>query len=147
MVRETDQHPEILRMRNLLHVMFRLLNYSYREVEQKLNLGLGHYSKMFGGSRDFRLEHIYEFCQMSGLHPAEFFHRIYPQVPGKRSDADRKVAEAQSALSGSAGEAAAEPENPFLVLKVDRKRYQNLSAETQRVLADLIYEEGMAAGE
>ena len=147
MVRESDQHPEILRMRNLLHVMFRLLNYSYREVEQKLGLGLGHYSKMFAGARDFRLEHIYEFCRMSGLHPAEFFHRIYPQLPGEPSEADRKVAEAQSALSGNTGDAGERAADPFLIVKVDRKRYQALSDESRRLLADLIYEEGMAAAE
>jgi hypothetical protein len=137
------QLPEIERLRGLLNLMFSVLGISFREAEKKLGLGFGHFSKAFQGSRDFRLEHIYEFCDVSGLHPAEFFHRAYASLPEERSEASRKLAWASGLLGGSTGgDPTALEESPFLTLRVTRSRFQGLGEEVRKALLELIEQEG-----
>lgn len=144
--RSATQLPEIERLRELLSIMFSIVGLSFREAEKKLGLGFGHFSKAFQGSRDFRLEHIYEFCEVTGLHPAEFFRRAYASLPEVPSETDRRLARAIGALAGSAGgDPTARGQSPFLTLRVSRSRFQGLSEETRKELLDLIEQEGAVA--
>ena len=97
------EFPEIGRLRELLRLMFRVLDVAFRDVEGPLQLGYGYYSKVFGGLRDFRFEHVLQFCQISGLHPAEFFHWAYPRLPEKRSEAWEKLVAQRRAGEEGAG--------------------------------------------
>jgi hypothetical protein len=91
---------EIDRLRELLLLLFRIQGLSFKDVEKTVDLGYGHYSKVFTGLRDFRLEHILHFCEATGLSPAEFFHWAYPRLPRKPSAAAQKIYQMQEALLG-----------------------------------------------
>lgn len=131
------EFPEIGRLREILRLMFRVLDMAFRDIEGPLKLGYGYYSKVFGGMRDFRFEHVLQFCQISGLHPAEFFHWAYPRLPQKRSEAWHKLVEAQKAFSGAYDDGASVPAAPFPV-RLTEEEFQKLSDEAQQEILRLV---------
>jgi hypothetical protein len=131
------EFPEIGRLREILRLMFRVLDVAFREVEGPLKLGYGYYSKVFGGLRDFRFEHVLQFCQITGLHPAEFFHWAYPRLPQKRSDAWNRLIEAQKAFSGDYEDGTSTPVAPFPV-RLTEEEFEKLSNEAQHEILRLV---------
>lgn len=129
---------EIHRLRELTRACFSVLGLSFREAEVRLGLGLGQFSRAFSGTRNFRLEHIYQLCQATGLHPAELFRRAYPVLPGEPSETERKLAWAFELLGGGA-----EPgeRGPFLTLRASRSRFRALSEPARQELLHLLVEE------
>jgi hypothetical protein len=138
MTRQPDTQ-EIARLRERLHLLFRLLDVTFKDVETSADLGLGQFSKVFSGSRDFRLEHIFFFCQSTGLDPAEFFHWVYPRLPMVTSEAARKLQRLQDELTGleSAGTTPTASDFPLFVT---HGQFQGFSESTRKELAQALRE-------
>lgn len=68
---------EIERLKTMLVTIFRNLGMTHREVEEPIRAPNGYWSKVMSGERDFRLEHVLEFCEATGMEPAEFFLMAY----------------------------------------------------------------------
>jgi hypothetical protein len=130
---------EIHRLRELTRACFSVLGLSFREAEVRLGLGLGQFSRAFSGTRNFRLEHIYQLCQATGLHPAEFFRRAYPVLPGEPSETERKLARVFGLLGGGGAEPV--ERGPFLTLRASRGRFRALSEPARQELLHLLVEE------
>lgn len=130
---------EVHRLRELTRTCFSVLGLSFREVEIRIGLGLGQFSRAFGGTRNFRLEHIYQLCQATGLHPAEFFRRAYPVLPDEPSETERKLARAFGLLGGGL-----EPDRgSWLTLRASRSRFRALSEPVRQELLHLLVEEAL----
>lgn len=134
------EFPEIGRLRELLRLMFRVLDVAFRDVEGPLELGYGYYSKVFGGLRDFRFEHVLQFCQVSGLHPAEFFHWAYPRLPGERSAAWNRLVEAQKAFSGEYENGGASGLGANFPVHLSAPEFLKLSEGARREVLKLVEE-------
>jgi hypothetical protein len=141
------EFPEIGRLRELLRLMFRVLDVAFRDVEGPLELGYGYYSKVFGGLRDFRFEHVLQFCQVSGLHPAEFFHWAYPRLPPERSAAWNKLIEAQKAFSGEYENGGAARLGANFPIHLSAPELLKLSEGARQEVLKLIEERGTREGE
>ncbi len=74
-----------------------MLGKTNREIEQKLGVSYGYLSRLFGGTLDLKVEHVLDITAAMGLHPAEFFHLLYPQAPARSSEAATKL---RAALQG-----------------------------------------------
>jgi hypothetical protein len=135
MTRQPDT-PEIDRLRDRLHLLFRLLDVTFKQVESANDLGFGHFSKVFNGSRDFRLEHLLFFCQATGLHPAEFFHWVYPRLPTVPSEAARKLYALQDELIGASRPAL--PASPAGPVQLSPAQLQRLSEGARREILQLL---------
>jgi hypothetical protein len=68
---------EIERLKTMLVTIFRNLGMTHREVEEPIRAPNGYWSKVMSGERDFRLEHVLEFCEATGMEPSEFFLMAY----------------------------------------------------------------------
>jgi hypothetical protein len=68
---------EIERLKTMLVTLFRNLGLTHREIEMPISAPNGYWSKVMSGERDFRLEHVLEFAEATGMEPAEFFLMAY----------------------------------------------------------------------
>lgn len=143
MTRKPDT-PEIDRLRELLLLLFRIQGLSFKDVEKQVDLGYGHFSKVFTGLRDFRLEHILHFCEATGLAPAEFFHWAYPRLPRKPSAAAQKIYQMQEALLGRFEDTEGLEEELQLPRTLTEKHLARMSEPTRREVLRILAAE-MAA--
>jgi hypothetical protein len=141
------EFPEIGRLRELLRLMFRVLDVAFRDVEGPLELGYGYYSKVFGGQRDFRFEHVLQFCEVSGLQPAEFFHWAYPRLPPARSEPWNKLVEAQRAFSGEYENNGAAGLGANFPVHLSAPEFLKLSEGARREVLKLVEERGAREAE
>lgn len=88
---------EIERILTVLRTSMRILGVTNREIEKRLGVSVGYLSRLFHGSVELKVEHVLAITQAIGLHPAEFFHLLYPQPPARPSEAAQKL---RSALEG-----------------------------------------------
>ena len=51
----------------------------------------GYLSRLFSGSIELKVEHIFQILGVLGLTPAEFFHLAYPRKPSPPSDASTRM--------------------------------------------------------
>lgn len=86
-----------------------MLGKTNREIEQKLGVSYGYLSRLFAGTLDLKVEHVLEITSAMGLHPAEFFHLLYPQVPARSSEAATRLRSALQGFQSVASTAAPEP--------------------------------------
>ena len=104
MAQDDNDYPEIRRLRDLLRLLFRIYDRTFKDVEKAAGIGPGSYSKVFSNLREFRLEHILDFCTAVGLSPTEFFLWAYPNSGRDPSPAALKLYEVQKVLSGGTSE-------------------------------------------
>jgi transcriptional regulator with XRE-family HTH domain len=94
---ESKPDVEIERILTVLRTSMRILGVTNREIERRLGVSVGYLSRLFHGSVELKMEHILLITQAIGLHPAEFFHLLYPQLPARPTEAAVKL---RSALEG-----------------------------------------------
>lgn len=82
---------EVARWLAVLRTSLRMLGKTNREIEQKLGVSYGYLSRLFAGTLDLKVDHVLEITAAMGLHPAEFFHLLYPQVPARSSEAATRL--------------------------------------------------------
>jgi len=141
MTRRPD-NQEIERLKSLLLLLFRIEGLTFKDVEKKLGLGLGHFSKMFSSLRDFRLEHILHFCEATGLLPAEFFHWAYPRLPRKPTEAAQKIYQMQEALLGRFDDyEGTSPDDVELPRTLTERHLARMSEPTRREVLRILADE------
>jgi transcriptional regulator with XRE-family HTH domain len=86
MIREETQ-----RLLQVLRVAMRILDVSNRDIEKALGLSYGYLSRLFAGSIELKVEHIFQILGVLGLTPAEYFHLAYPRKPSPPSEASRRM--------------------------------------------------------
>ncbi len=74
-----------------------MLGKTNREIEQKLGVSYGYLSRLFAGTLDLKVDHVLDITAAMGLHPAEFFHLLYPQAPARSSETATRL---RAALQG-----------------------------------------------
>jgi hypothetical protein len=143
MAQEDSEYPEIRRLRDLLRLLFRIYDKTFKDVEKAAGLGFGSFSKVFSHLREFRLEHILDFCKAVGLTPTEFFHWAYPNTSAPPSQAALKLYEVQKVLAGGVAEVGpagkAPVRLPFVLLE---RHWQKLAPATRRDLLETLAEDG-----
>ena len=82
---------ETHRLLELMRVAMRILGFSNRDVEKSLGLSYGYLSRLFSGSIELKVEHIFQILGVLGLTPAEFFHLAYPRKPSPPSEASKRM--------------------------------------------------------
>ena len=100
---------EVARWLAVLRTSLRMLGKTNREIEQKLGVSYGYLSRLFAGTLDLKVEHVLDITAAMGLHPAEFFHLLYPQVPARSSEAATKLRSALQGFQPTASATAPEP--------------------------------------
>jgi len=78
---------ETQRLLHVLRVSMRILDVSNRDIEKALGLSYGYLSRLFAGSIELKVEHIFQILGVLGLTPAEYFHYAYPRKPSPPSEA------------------------------------------------------------
>jgi len=107
MTRKANQ-PEVDRLKSMLVTIFRNLGLTHRDVEEPIGAPNGYWSKVMSGERDFRLEHVLELCEATGMEAAEFFLMAYVAYADRPlSDAARRYLVQRSAGNGDPLEAIA----------------------------------------
>jgi len=84
---------ETHRLLELLRVAMRILGFTNRDVEKSLGLSYGYLSRLFSGSIELKVEHIFQILGVLGLAPAEYFHLAYPPKPSPPSEAFNRMRE------------------------------------------------------
>ena len=82
---------ETHRLLELLRVAMRILGFTNRDVEKSLGLSYGYLSRLFSGSIELKVEHIFQILGVLGLTPAEYFHLAYPRKPSPPSEASNRI--------------------------------------------------------
>ncbi|MEA2559758.1 MAG: hypothetical protein QOH06_1262 [Acidobacteriota bacterium] len=82
---------ETQRLLQVLRVAMRILDVSNRDIEKALGLSYGYLSRLFSGSIELKVEHVFQILGVLGLTPAEFFHLAYPRKPSPPSDASTRM--------------------------------------------------------
>ena len=82
---------EIHRLLEVLRVAMRILGVNNRDIEKALGLSYGYMSRLFSGSIELKVEHIFQILSVLGLTPAEFFHLAYPRKTSPPSDASSRM--------------------------------------------------------
>ena len=82
---------ETHRLLELLRVAMRILGFTNRDVEKALGLSYGYLSRLFSGSIELKVEHIFQILGVLGLTPAEYFHLAYPRKPSPPSEASNRM--------------------------------------------------------
>lgn len=79
--------PETQHMLQVLKTIMRVLGYTNRDVERKLDLSSSYLSRLFSGGMELRFEHIVRIARAMGLTLEEVFQFAYPQPKEPPSDA------------------------------------------------------------
>ena len=82
---------ETQRLLQVLRVAMRILDVSNRDIEKALGLSYGYLSRLFSGSIELKVEHIFQILGVLGLTPAEYFNLAYPRKPSPPSEASRRM--------------------------------------------------------
>ncbi len=82
---------ETQRLLQVLRVAMRILDVSNRDIEKALGLSYGYLSRLFSGSIELKVEHVFQILGVLGLTPAEFFHLAYPRKPSPPSEASTRM--------------------------------------------------------
>lgn len=122
-------HEETRRLLELLRVAMRILGFSNRDVEKSLGLSYGYLSRLFSGSIELKVEHIFQILGVLGLTPAEFFHLAYPRKPSTPSEASSRM---RSILDGF-GPVTPE-ERPPATKNISPEELEKLVSETLKKL-------------
>jgi transcriptional regulator with XRE-family HTH domain len=80
---------ETERLVNLVKVSLRILGISNRELARRLEMSPSYVSKLLSGSSELRLDHLVRICNVTGLHPSEFFALAYPAPPAPTATGTR----------------------------------------------------------
>jgi hypothetical protein len=84
---DKPEKDEVRRLLELLRTLMRMLAFSNREVERRMELNHSTLSRVFGGVVEAKLELVLGVARAIGLEYDEFFALAYP---------DRRAAEAES---------------------------------------------------
>lgn len=92
MSQEIDEE-EVRRLLNLLRSLMRLLGFSNREIERRMELNQGSVSRVFSGHIEAKLALVLGVARSIGMRYDEFFAFAYPQEnpPQEESPAARSV--------------------------------------------------------
>src|SRR5687768_7927372 len=82
---------ETQRLLQVLRVAMRILDVSNRDIEKALGLSYGYLSRLFSGSIELKVEHIFQILGVLGLTPAEYFHFAYPRKTSPPSEAAMRI--------------------------------------------------------
>jgi transcriptional regulator with XRE-family HTH domain len=82
---------ETQRLLQVLRVAMRILDVSNRDIEKALGLSYGYLSRLFAGSIELKVEHIFQILGVLGLTPAEYFHFAYPRKTSPPSEAAKRM--------------------------------------------------------
>jgi hypothetical protein len=146
MAQADDDYPEIRRLRELLRLLFRIYDKTFKDVEKAAGIGPGSYSKVFSSLREFRLEHILDFCRAVGLSPTEFFLWAYPSTGSEPSEAVLKLYEVQRVLTGGTSELIVEGKRPVRLPRLLLERHlRKLSEDCRRELLEVLAEDDSEA--
>ena len=75
---ETTTREEVERALRLLKTALRLLGFTNREIERRLNYTPSYLTRLFSGQIELRFEHIVDIVHAMGMTVDEFFHFAYP---------------------------------------------------------------------
>jgi hypothetical protein len=82
----------------ILKTTMRVLGYSNRDVERRLELSGSYLSRLFSGDIDLRFSHIVNVSRAMGLAPEEVLLLAYPPTQASKSEAARRLAASLEAL-------------------------------------------------
>jgi transcriptional regulator with XRE-family HTH domain len=82
----------------ILKTTMRVLGYSNRDVERRLELSGSYLSRLFSGDIDLRFSHIVNISRAMGLAPEEVLLLAYPPTQASKSEAARRLAASLEAL-------------------------------------------------
>lgn len=81
------------RVITILQTAMRLLGVSNREAERKLGLSPSYLSRLFSGSIELRVQHIFDIGEALGLRPDEIARIAFPEPPSPPTEAFTKLRE------------------------------------------------------
>jgi transcriptional regulator with XRE-family HTH domain len=112
---------EVRRLLNLLRTLMRMLGFSNREVERRMEVNHGSVSRVFSSQIEAKLELVLGAARAIGLEYDEFFAFAYPdrRPPELESPAATKVHELLEDLR---------PATPSRILRVPEERPEPTSA-------------------
>jgi transcriptional regulator with XRE-family HTH domain len=128
--------PETEHIIQILRTAMRVLGFTNREVEKKLDVSGGYLTRLFNGTMELRFEHIVDIARAIGLEPEEVFHLAYPQPRNPPTDSAQRLREMfpssaatppaetrpePTAADASALSAALEQDMERLMMKMFRK--------------------------
>jgi transcriptional regulator with XRE-family HTH domain len=82
----------------ILKTTMRVLGYSNRDIERRLELSGSYLSRLFSGEIDLRFSHVVNISQAMGLAPEEVLLLAYPPTPAAKSEAARRLAASLESL-------------------------------------------------
>lgn len=83
---ETKAKEETERVIRMLRTALRLLGFTNREIERRLDYTPSYLTRLFSGQIELRFGHVVEIANAMGMTAEEFFHFAYPVRPGERSE-------------------------------------------------------------
>src|SRR5215218_5918631 len=129
------EKDEVRRLLELLRTLMRMLAFSNREVERRMELNHSTLSRVFGGVVEAKLELVLGVARAIGLEYDEFFALAYPdrRAAAAESPAARKIHSMLQDLRPAGFSAPARQEEPAAALRAP------LAEPTSRgeLLADL----------
>jgi transcriptional regulator with XRE-family HTH domain len=88
---ELTKKEEIERILRLLKTAMRLLGFTNREIERRLNYTPSYLTRLFSGQIELRFEHIVDIARAMGMTVDEFFRFSYPDREEKLSAAAERL--------------------------------------------------------
>lgn len=117
---ESTAKKEAERMLSKLKVAIRLLGFTNREIERRLEYTPSYLTRLFGGQIELRFEHIVDIARAMGLTADEFFAFAYPP----RNDPPSEAASQLTALLEELKPSPSPPARPTLLADLADERLQ-----------------------
>ncbi|HYG61982.1 MAG TPA: helix-turn-helix transcriptional regulator [Thermoanaerobaculia bacterium] len=133
---------EIQRILTVLRTSMRILGVTNREIEKRLGVSVGYLSRLFHGSVELKVEHVLAITQAIGLHPAELFHLLYPQLPARPTEASLKLRSALEGFRPAPPPSPAAPEKPGAHAPSEEDLERLMMSSLRKLLAGLGREPG-----
>jgi len=86
-----NDKEEVDRLLNVLRTSIRLLALSNREIERRLGLTPSYISRIFSGTIELKVEHVFAITRAMGLAPWEFFELAYPRRSAPPSESYQMI--------------------------------------------------------
>lgn len=84
---KTHQRPEIRHVLDTLKAAIKVLGYSVRDIEKRLEYSQGYLSRVFSGSIELKVEHVVDISAALGMAPEEMLAFVYPHLKDPPSPA------------------------------------------------------------